>query len=194
MRIVVIEQPKPIVTPSQVPGGHAADDALVTTMIKAAQAEIDGPTGWLGRSLGEQTLELASECWPSSLPSRPIIEIESITVDDIEVEGVGIEFDGCLIIPDNAPRPARKFRCRYRAGYNGKPDNAPSTGEVPPNAVAAVILMTQELLAQTKANGGLRTFAIDGGFSEAYNSPEMVAKARTVAVDRLLAPLRVYAL
>ncbi len=207
MRVVVIEPPKPIVKPEQVPGNHATDDALVTAMIAAAQAEIDGPSGWLGRALGEQTLEAHLYGFDEpliALPCRPIIKVESVEYEDaggvmqtllpVEYELVG---DSVVMKFGKSWPPVRFYlfnrrepvRIRYRAGYDGA-----TTGKVPANAVAAIILMTQELLAQAKADGGLRSVTVDDVITQAFNSPDMVQRARTVAVERLLAPLRVYVL
>ena len=54
------------------------------------------------------------------------------------------------------------------------------------------MLMTQNLLAGFAADGGLRSYEVQGAFTEQYNSPELVARARTSTVDALLQPFRVY--
>lgn len=69
-------------------------DALIQEYIDGAIEHIDGPRGWLGRALGEQTLEgMLDEGWPACdrqsirLPYPPAIEIESVVyVDEQGVE------------------------------------------------------------------------------------------------------------
>lgn len=104
---------------------------------------------------------------------------------------------GRLVVSTEAAWVSRpNQRIRYRAGY-GKTVVENGTEKLvndpPANAKAAIILMTVELLAQARADGGLRSFQVDGAFSEAYNNPDIVQKARSQAVENLLAPLRVFA-
>lgn len=62
MPVVVITPPNPIVT-SDMAKAHLRidgddEDDLLDLYIDAAQGMIDGPYGWLGRCIGQQTLEL----------------------------------------------------------------------------------------------------------------------------------------
>ena len=82
-------------------------------------------------------------------------------------------------------------RIRYLAGYAKRKDGA-WIGDPPAPVKAAVMLMTQNLLAGFAADGGLRSYEVQGAFTEQYNSPELVARARTSTVDALLQPFRVY--
>ena len=43
---------------------HDDDDALISDLIASAVEAVDGPTGWLGRALGQQTLELRASHFP----------------------------------------------------------------------------------------------------------------------------------
>ncbi|MBB3937678.1 hypothetical protein [Aureimonas phyllosphaerae] len=184
---MVIDEPALIATPADMPGAHAANDPLMTLMIAAAQAHIDGPPGWLGRCLGVQTLEW-SGCdwpWPVVLPYPPLIEV--LSVHFINPAGVEqtlpvADLTELVDLPDVRGRMG-DVRIRYRAGYE----------EPPASAKAAVILMAMGLASTTEANGGLRAFTVDGAFSRQFNSPEVVARVRTQAVENLLQPLRVYA-
>lgn len=115
-----------------------ADDPLISGLVMAATAWLDGPGGWLGRALVAQTLELRQDGfgWCDSaafLPFPPAIEIVSITYDD----AAGIEQtvptgdyrllggnDGLFRV---APAHGKAWpttrgaseavRIRYRAGY-----------------------------------------------------------------------------
>lgn len=200
MRVVVVSGPKPILTPADLPGKHEGDDAHLTALIAAAQAGIDGPTGWLGRALGEQTLDVFG-WWcegPIVLPYGPAIEVEGVfaaSEDGTESEIDGATYrlrNGSVVFGESAIGAPwwrlPQHRIRYRAGYDGT-----VTGAVPANAKAAVMLLTRELQQTGSENGGLRSFSVDGAFEEAYNSPEQVQRSRNVTVENLLAPLRVYA-
>ncbi|WP_377297471.1 head-tail connector protein [Rhizobium sp. SGZ-381] len=88
--IWVVEPPVPIVTLDDA-RRHLAelpeeDEAYVEGLILAATTWIDGPTGWLGRALGIQTLDYAMEDFYSDadgyihLPFSPVLELVSIRV------------------------------------------------------------------------------------------------------------------
>lgn len=186
MRVALIKAPDPIIQPKDVPGNHDGDDARVARLIASAQAMIDGPTGSLNRALGVQTIEVTTSCLPRRLPYRPVIEIVSFETDGEAVAGVTVEVDGRLNLPGLMPHGVTVIR--YRAGCDEE-----KTGPVPANAKAAVSLMVQDLLAGGAEHGGLRSFNVDGAFSEAYNSPDQVQRGRNATVEALLAPLRVFA-
>ena len=71
MSVVVVEPPSALVSLTlakqhlRVDSGD--DDQLITFYIAAAQATIDGPGGWLGRAVGEQTLELRLDGFPGAI-------------------------------------------------------------------------------------------------------------------------------
>ena len=186
MRVVVIVPPVPIATPQDVPGPHAGDDAMMAGLIAAAQARIDGPTGNINRALGLQTIEIATPCLPRSIPYRPVLDLVSVEVDGVTVDGVSVDREGHLSYSGLMPHGAAVIR--YRAGYDGSVN-----GPVPANAKAAIVLMVQDMLAAQAPNGGLRSFDVDGAFSEAYNSPDQVQRSRGATIEGLLAPLRVFA-
>jgi uncharacterized phiE125 gp8 family phage protein len=86
----VVEPPVPIVTLDDA-RRHLAelpeeDEPYVAGLILAATTWIDGPTGWLGRALGIQTLEYAMEDFYADadgyihLPFSPVLELVSIRV------------------------------------------------------------------------------------------------------------------
>lgn len=56
------------------------EDALIEALITATRQNIDGPDGWLGRALIQQTLELTLPCFSNDirLPCPPLIEVASI--------------------------------------------------------------------------------------------------------------------
>lgn len=206
MTIRVIVQPAPIVAPEDVPGPHAGDDSKVRAAIAAATSTIDGPNGMLQRALGAQTLQLTLARVPLAgcdtgdlrLPMPPLIAVEQIVSVDGEgeeitldpsayrVRGVGTD-EGRISFRDGWPVNADEVRITYRAGYDGE-----TTGPVPANAKAAVVLLTQDMQAGSSATGGERSFQVDGAFTESYNSPDQVQRMRNGTVKSLLASLRVF--
>lgn len=128
MTVVVITPPSAVVSLEQakkhckVELSETYDDVLISAYIDAATAWLDGPSGWLGRALGMQILELQLCEWPSNpvtLPFPPTIEVLSIAY--VDPDGA----EQTLDVPDplwfeNMPavrgRPG-DVKIRYRAGY-----------------------------------------------------------------------------
>lgn len=185
MRVVVVTPPEPVVSLDEakdhlrVEGGD--DDAVITGMIAAATAHIDGPSGWLGRAIGVQTLEARIDTFDlggTVLPYPPVISVTSVKyVDPAGVEQTlagGYEVLGEQIAPvwgtawPSIRTTREAVRVRYQAGYSTLP--APIR--------AAILLMVGDLHRN-------RGEAVIGIISAS------VAMSTTVA--NLLAPYRVYA-
>ena len=69
---------------------HDDDDAVISALIDAATAHLDGPDGWLGRALEEQVWKLAADGFPDgalALPVVPVVSVDSITVDGDGLHG-----------------------------------------------------------------------------------------------------------
>lgn len=68
MLVTVATPPSPVVTlvdaKSHLGVQHDRDNTLIEGFVAAATAALDGPTGWLGRALGVQVLELTLEGFP----------------------------------------------------------------------------------------------------------------------------------
>lgn len=185
--VVVIDPPAAIVSLEEAKAHLRVDDAgedtLIQGLVAAATGMIDGPTGWLGRALGRQTLELRRCGFPScgwiALPYRPIATIVSVSYDDAAGAPQILDpasyrlYDRVLITtpnltwPDAASHP-ESLRVRYSAGYEA--------GKVPPNALAAIKLMVGDLYRyrETAALGTLS------------------AVPMSATVTALLAPLQVF--
>lgn len=61
---------------------HSVDDALIAGLIDAAVDMLDGPAGFLGRCLEQQTWELTLDRFPAAeieIPLGPVSEVVSIT-------------------------------------------------------------------------------------------------------------------
>lgn len=185
MRVVTISPPAPIVTPSDIPGGHDSDDALVLLFAAAAQAELDGPTGWLGRALGVQTLELTADEWPRALPYPPFLELVSVTAGGVAVAGLEVASSGALTVPSDAP--AGRIVVRWKAGYDGL-----KTPPVPANAKAAVILATTMLRSIGREDVFVEQEQVTGVGSTTWTVSKEVSETIERTIGNLLSPLRVW--
>jgi uncharacterized phiE125 gp8 family phage protein len=141
MRVFVVTPPDPVVD------WEAAEDHLkldgdeerrvyVQGLIEAATAHLDGPDGWLGRSLGRQTLEARFDTYNGGcemrLPYRPIVSVTSLTYLDSGRNAVTIDPDAYELMGADLAAigsPAwhggyvgrEALRVRYVAGYETLP-------------------------------------------------------------------------
>lgn len=154
-RVVVVTPPAPVVSLDEAKAHlrveHADDDALITGMVAAATAHIDGPDGWLGRSIGVQTVETRFTLWEVDrvvpLPCRPVLAIEAVEyldrndaereadLDDLELIGDAIYPSGSSFPWEGGSLRNGGLRIRYRAGYELLP--APIR--------VAILMMTEDL-------------------------------------------------
>lgn len=119
------------------------DDALVSSLIKAARQHIDGKDGWLNRALITQTWELVMDKFPSNeirIPLPPLQSVTSIKYDD--VDGVEQTIDSSDYIVDSDSEPGwivpvsdtpwpstmdtiKAVRIRFVAGYGDEGADVP---------------------------------------------------------------------
>ena len=169
MTVVVITPPAEIIdldtAKAHLRVDHADDDALIEAFVGAATSWLDGPSGWLGRSLGLQTLEARFDrfdCDFLALPYGPIVDIVSVRYDDADgVEQTVASVDYTLqpggvraayAAAWPSPRSyAGAVRVRYRAGYAINPDAVPVVENVPAAIKAAILLMVGNLYANREA-------------------------------------------
>ncbi|MDX0275747.1 hypothetical protein GOC21_17655 [Sinorhizobium meliloti] len=198
-RVRVVEPPTPIVTVDEVVNHlvevPTEDRSYVESLVLAATAWIDGPSGWLGRTLGVQTLEYTLDGFEVEdcsdvilLPFEPLIDITSVVyVDDsgatvtmppedyvLTLGGARPASDGVWPATDDVPGAVK---IRYRAGY-GKPDPG-DPAKLVNDAPASIKVAIMMLVAQW------------------YRYRETVAVGASVAslpfaVEALLSPYRVY--
>lgn len=141
MRVLVVTPPAPFVTLDEMSdylglGDDLSDRRRLASLLAAACAHIDNPDGWLGRSIGLQTLELRCDAQnPCSirLPSPPVVELVSVkylNVDGTEQSASlsDLELLGAEIVPlagwpwVGASSRREAVRIRYRAGYVTVPE------------------------------------------------------------------------
>lgn len=199
MTVRVISGPAPIAIPTDVPGSHAADDAKIIALIAAVQAGIDGPTGWLGRSLGEQVLETTRAGFMRSirLPYLPVLSIESVkyrdpagveqTVDSAKYRsfGDGVAFGFNYVFPATECAPDA-VTITYKTGY--------AADKVPASAKQAVIIGVQHLRSMSEQSLFLRSEEVEGVGTFSYTVGEGATETIKAATEMLLQPLRVYSL
>lgn len=161
MRVIVITPPLRIVSLAAAKAhlrvDDDAEDTLIAAFSDAAQAHIDGPDGWLGRSLGKQTLELRRCGFPTyvELPFGPVLSVASVKY--VDQDGVEQTLDpsayavhGNIVARAHGalwPRVRTELesvRVRYDAGYPDT-EGAEPKSTVPAPIVSAVKLMIGDL-------------------------------------------------
>lgn len=208
MSVVVVEHAEPLLTPeeAQMMAPVLAADGFVRVreLLATAQAAIEPPS-WVGAAFGRQTLEWRQPCFPcdEALPYGPASSIVRVAYDDQDgVERVVAEADYRLVDADTTrarlelrrgvswPRPedgANAVRIRYVAGrLRTDPWLTPAKQAVVLSAVALRALSSEDL--------ALRSVEIEGVSTRTYVVSDAASRIIATAVDRLLAPYRVYAL
>lgn len=194
MRVRVVIPPPAIVAWEEADAhlrldGDTSQQDLVESLIAAATSSIDGPTGWLGRALGPQTLEARCEafwCDDFQLPYPPIFAVDSIQYLDIvgalqTVDPAGYELVDREVVPiygtrwPTARNSAGSVRMRYKAGY---PVSANDLTPAVPEAVKRAILLMVGDLYRFRETVVVGTIAADVPMS--------------ATVENLLAPYRVF--
>jgi hypothetical protein len=206
MKVRVVLPPDPIVLPSDIVGAHDADDTVVAGLIQAITEAIDGPGGWLGRSLGPQTLVASPVCWwdKVKLPYGPVIAIDAISYFDESDEehiidasnwsrdGDWIWFGDEWSAPTLSDRPF-PISVQYQAGYNGEDiSDDDGTGPVPERARQAIILSAQHLKSLGIPSLYLKVDDVVGVGRKEYTLSEQATKIVEITSERLLSTLRVF--
>lgn len=148
MTIVVITPPEPLVSLDdakdhlRVTGND--EDTLIEGYVAAASAWIDGPAGWLGRSIGEQTLELRTNVFAGCdrLPYGPVLSVTEVRY----VDRLGADQ---LLDPASYEVVGGGLRCRHGYSWPSLRGDAEGVrviyqageGEVPPQVRQAVLLL-----------------------------------------------------
>lgn len=153
MHVRVIEPPEVIVTWEEAKMHLRLDSddekTLVEALALAVSQWLDGPNGWLARSVGEQTLEGRFNCFSErqiAIPFGPVVSVETIKYLDADGEEQTLDeaaytllSNGTVSLNSNSSWPAvysdpEAVRVRYVAGY------APGgTEEAPISTVPAAI-------------------------------------------------------
>ncbi len=175
MTVVVVVPPAPIVTIDEAKRHlkqDSDDDAVfITSLVAAATGHIDGPNGWLGRSIGVQTLEASAPTWCVAenfrLPYPPLISVEQISYRDANRQTVVVSADAYEVVDGlveaigepawSGAHPARSgMRIRYRAGYAPIPasGDTPAIDTVPAQIKAAILLMVGDLYRNRDTTSG----------------------------------------
>lgn len=164
---------------------------LVERYIAAATAWLDGPAGWLGRCLGEQTLELATcHLCDRRLPCGPVVSIESITYLDRAGDEQTMPDTDYRLLADGSIYAKRwpavtetpeSVRIRYFAGYPDRQETPEEGGD--PVAVSTVPEPIRQAILLLVGQWFDHREAVSVGAAPA---------AMPFAVDALLSPYRVW--
>ena len=206
MKVAVITPPSVVldVVDARNAGVFAADDVdtVIEVCIAAAQATIDGPTGWLGRSVGLQTLEATVDGrWPTctnldwQLPFPPIRAITSVKYTDeagvertIDPSQYSLAND-VLTFKTTLPGTAR---IRYQAGYSTQTPGLPDA-PLPAAIHYAILLMAGQLKnLSPAAEGDVVREEVVGVGSIVYATAKSSEDALRTAAESLLSTYRVF--
>lgn len=129
---------------------HNDDDQYITSLVAAATGWADGKDGWLGRSIGQQTWDLALDAFPDGgiiIPLSPLISVTSVKyneaaagVETTLVEGTDYLVDNYgdpgWVVPVDGVWPETKsvinaVKIRFVSGY----------ATVPPSIKHALLLL-----------------------------------------------------
>ncbi len=161
MIVTVVTPPDPLVTLEEAKQhlrvDHSDDDAMINAYIAAASAHLDGPRGWLDRSIGTQELQAVSAGFCDGkihLPYGPVQSVEALvyldadnaeqTIDpaDYAVANDRIWFSYGYSLP--AVYPAfNAVQISYTAGFD----------ETPPALKAAVLMHVGTLYENRESVG-----------------------------------------
>lgn len=135
-------------------------DTTIDVMIAAATDYCDGPTGFLGRALIDQTWELVLDKFPCNevkIPMPPLIEVVSITYDDAAGEAQTLSPSSYLVDAVSEPgwvlpvgswpstfSGVNAVRVRFRCGYLDQ-TASPPVENVPASIKAAIKLIVGNL-------------------------------------------------
>lgn len=163
MPVVVITPPEPLVTLAEAKAHLRRtyiddEDGMIEGLIAAAQGYIEGPNGWLRRSVSRQTLEARSNvfCGLTRLPYGPVISVTEVRyVDAAGTEQVLDPAEYEVADDVFGPAPSRAWprvngaangvRVRYEAGFEQVPA---------PIKQAALLLIGQWFAVREAVNVG----------------------------------------
>ena len=196
MPVVVITPPDQVVSLADIKAHlritTTSQDSLLLTYLAAAQSQIDGPSGVLGRAVGVQTLELQGidaadpQTW-IKLPFPPVTSITRVSY------GASITLDPSAYVfgPGDVVWPASgstwpwlsgdrsSVRIRYVAGYS----------TLPGAIKAAILLAVQNLYALGARDPSLTVDTVFGVGSQQFSANATPVLTQTA--EKLLAPYRV---
>lgn len=176
---------------------HDDDDAEAAIYLAAARANIDGPDGWLGRALVQQTWDMTLDGFPLypaapriQIPLAPLISVDSITYRDTAGDAQTLPTSVYQVVPNSMLRgfvalepnqswPGTDDRhdsvtVRFTAGYAPSGDSPPDyAANIPAPIKAAILLMAADMYRN-------REQRITG-----------MSVSELPTVERLLAPYRV---
>lgn len=210
MVVTVITPPAPLLSVPDAkimsPALADADDLTVFGLLNEAQARIEPPISFIGRSFGLQTLEASFDEFdtePMYLQFPPLVSITSVKYNDsLNVEqtlspsiyqlwGVG-SLEPYIKLVSGSSWPTTYVgsgvvRIRYQTGYA-------VTHPTLYIVRRAIVLMASHILTLSETDLSLRSETVDGVGSQTWSVSDAAQVMIDNTVDRLLSPLRIIAL
>lgn len=205
MLVRVIVKPDDILSASDL---GLTDDDATNAAVTAAVQFLDGPRGYLGASLGVQTLEASYDGWCETgqyfLPLGPVIEVTKVEYRDIAnvlqtVDPTYYRLVGDRLVFNSGSSVSSITHydaidavvVTYRAGYDGE-DPPDGTGELPAPIQQAVALVAQQMISTASAVAGdsLKSVEIPGVMTKSYGSWASSAGGQSAiskSIDNLVA-------
>jgi len=151
------------------------DDVYVGLLLRAAQAHLEGPGGWLGRAVGVQTLEWRGYSCDGVIslpypPFRSLVSVKDASGGDVDPDTLDVEtqrFRAAVITRKSGAWPGGPIRITYTVGYD------PEDAEAAPIRHAILLLVGHWYQNREGVTAGQMS-------------------AMPFAVDALLAPLRIW--
>lgn len=153
---------------------HDDEDLTIALYMDAARETVDGPNGWLGRALAQQTWDMALDDWPRTgrirLPLQPLIRVDSVkyrdpdgviqTVAPADYQVVDGGVSPSFVLPEkNRSWPGVDSRpdsvtVQFTAGYppTGAGESLDHGGGVPARVKAALMILAAEMYERREMN------------------------------------------
>ncbi|MCP1200059.1 hypothetical protein [Notoacmeibacter sp. MSK16QG-6] len=185
--------------------GDDVDDAVITAMIEAATATIDGWSGILGRAIVSQTwtqdFDRFSREIILALPALSVSSVEwkaadgttvtNVSSDDYDLEhlagGSAVVFPTAFTLPSGL-YGRRAVTVEFVAGYGV------NAADVPAPIRQAIKMMVADMHRLGSADGVMRNESVEGVGSTSWSSPDLVAESTRKLIDRMLSPYRIFSI
>ncbi len=175
----------------RVPAGTT--DERLQSLIETATARFDGYSGRLGRALIHQTWrrDFPYGCGAMRLPFPDVVDATGVWID-----AAGQERPAAVYVDEDVIGPFVRLasgwhggagvvlRVTFKAGYGAAPE------DVPGPIREAICKRVGQLLLEGSEDGQLRSYSVEGAFSEAYNSPEQRAAEVERSINDLVKDYR----
>lgn len=177
------------------PGLEDADGAAIKRQIAVSTEKLDGYRGQLGRAIIHQTWRQDFDCLGRGMLRLRFPDVIEDRATAVWRDRDGAEVAAPIVLDRDAisffVRPVgssygqgRVLRVDYVCGFGATPD------DVPAPIREAILIDVAHRVRTGGAEGQLRSFQVDGAFTEGFNSPEQASIGAQRMIADLLRPYR----